>query len=190
MNPWFKVPGALLVGIVAATMSGCGDDDDAKTMTLDTPEGKVKVQAVDGQDAGKVTFEGPEGKVVQSGANDGMKIVSTDKDGKTFEQTYGKANLKAFEGITYPGAEAVDGAGATIAMGGSTTTTASFTSADSVEKVIEHYKKLFPKATSFTAGPMTNMSLVGADGASFSIVIMAGEGTEKTQLTLTAIKKP
>lgn len=196
---------SLLVLSLAALLHGCGDEKsktintpDGKAtvttdangertaLTVDTPEGKVTYKT----DKGKVVMEGPQGKAaMETDASGVTKMSSTDKDGKeTKTEMSGNADLAAFEGMLYPGAKAEEGGSFNMKTGDMSTATTSFWSDDAPDKVVEHYKKLFPKAMSTTIESMTSIAGKKADGSDFSIAIAPGEGNGKTKLTLMVIK--
>jgi hypothetical protein len=199
----------VLVAAVAAVLHGCGDDQSSKTLTIDTPEGKkdVKVDVSADKDTvqfktedgdvkvkgggGKIEIEDARGKAsMETDASGVTKFKSTDKDGKeTTSEFSGKTDVAAFEGMLYPGATAEEGASFSSKAAGMSTSSASFWSDDAPEKLAEHYKKTFPKATSMTMGTVTSITGKKADGSDFSISVAPGEGNGKTRLTLMVIKK-
>jgi len=198
---------SLLVLSLAALLHGCGDDSSSQTiktpdgtvtttadekgevtkMTMDTAQGKVDAKF----DKTGYTVESAEGKFAVKTDESGVtKMTSTDKDGKqqTVEMS-GKADLAAFEGLLYPGAKAEEGASFNQKTADMSMANTSFWSDDAPEKLVEHYKKLFPKAMSTTIGSMTSIAGKKADGSDFTIAIAPGEGNGKTRMTLMVIKK-
>jgi hypothetical protein len=178
---------ALALVVALGVQAGCSKRDSGKVMTLEVPDGKLKVQTDEsGSGTGKMTIDTADGKAVVEGDKGGMRVTSTGKDGKpqTSEMT-GKVDLAAFEGMVYPGAEPeADGGFASMKSGAVSTVTGTFATADSPEKLVEHYKKLLPDATFMTSGTMTSISGKNAKGANVSISIVGPEGPGKTKVTV------
>jgi hypothetical protein len=154
------------MAVLLAAASGCGEEE-TRTMTIDAPASKAKPPV---------------------GGAPVKRAPAPDAQQKTPLEKAGTVNAAAFEGLLYPGAQAEGGASGE-ATGDANTSTASFWSADPAEKLVEHYKKLFPSATATSYGAMTTLAGKTAAGAAFSISIAAGEGTDKTRLTILVVRK-
>ena len=170
-------------------------DHDGKSMTFETPEGKVKMN-VDGTGGpgatGKITYDTPQGKVTYEGDGKTMKAAVTDKDGKlqTMEIS-SKVDMAVFEGLVYPGAAPEsDSSLSSFKNNEQSTSTGAFVTSDSPEKILEHYKRALPEATTSSFGAISTVNGKTPKGADFSVMIVKGEGTEKTRLTVSVIRKP
>jgi hypothetical protein len=185
----------MIAAIVLAGMLGCGKGgNDGKTMTFDTPEGKVRMnvdQSGGPGAAGKVTYDTPQGKVTYEGDGKTMKAAVTDKDGKVQNvEISSKVDLAAFEGLVYPGAVPENETSlSSYKTNEQSTVTGSFVTSDSPEKILEHYKKALPEAATSSFGAVSTVSAKTPKGADLSVMIVKGEGTEKTKLTIGVIRK-
>jgi hypothetical protein len=169
---------SLALAIVLA--AGCSKDDEPKgrTMTIDTPQGKVTYTADGSGDAAKgMTIETPQGKVkytVEGGDKPTGMTIET-PEGKATYGGAGAADLAVLEGYVYPGSALVEGSTMSAKQPGIELTHAQYLTSDSHEKVVGHYKQTLTGAKVLTMGPMATVTGKNAAGADYSITITPGE---------------
>jgi hypothetical protein len=175
---------ALVVGALIGSLAGCSKQD-SKVMVLDTPKGKVTVDARESDAKNEITIDGPDGKMTIEGKDTGVKVTGADR--KEVEMT-NKVDLAAFEGMVYPGATPDDEAAmSSMKSGDVSTVTGTFVTPDGPEKLVEHYKKLMPDATVMSQGSMATISGTNEKGAHVSISIVGPEGPGKTRVTVAVV---
>jgi hypothetical protein len=183
---WISVVLSFTIVMAACSKS----DDDAsggKSVTYDTPQGKVTVS---GQDGRKMAIDTPDGRVTyEVDENGGMKTVHTAKDG-TVQTTElaSKVDLAAFEGLVYPGAVAQSDGFVSAKGAGFDTKSGQFVSADGVDKVTEHYKKALPDASVTSAGGITMVVGKTKAGGQYSIMISPLEDSGKSNILISTQK--
>ncbi len=174
---------ALVAAVLCAlALFGCGKKDET---TVSAPGGTVTVN----KQGTEVAATGEKGTTEVKGGDSGVTMKHTGAEGTTTAATGSKADMSEMGLATYPGATVEDAGGAQAAIDtpqGKQYTMALITT-DSVDKVVEFYKKELQSASAMTMpdGGTISGKTKGGDDA----VVVVAKDEAKTKIGINVTKK-
>lgn len=163
-------------------LPGCGRKDET---TITTPDGSVTVNKA----GTEVVAKDQTGTTEVKGTNEGATVTHTGAEGTTTANTGNKADMSEMGVAAYPGATVDSGGNAQAAIDtpqGKQFTMALVTT-DSIDKVVEFYKKEIGSAAVITmpdGGTITGKTKSGDD-----VVVVVGKDGAKTKIGINVTKQ-